>query len=109
MKLRSPAICLIPTAFQAKPDISAKHPESREFSEMEFPKTAKILEMDFPEYNTETRVEMDISNTIHKSVIWGMATDVVLMAVLMMGFKRAIILCPTLTSSRSLPARRFVR
>jgi len=66
--------------------------------------------MDFSKYKTKKWVEMDFFMTTQEPVEWVKATDVVLMAVLMiMMLQMANILCPTLRNCRSLPARTGVR
>ena len=86
-------------------DVSTQIPEM-DFSKY---KTKKQVEMDFSKYKTKKRVEMDFSMTTQEPVERVKATDVVLMAVLMMMLQMATILCPTLTSRRSLPACTGVR
>jgi len=51
---------------------------------MVFSITAQISEMDFSEYKTNKRVEMDFSMTTQEPVEQVKATHVVLMAILMM-------------------------
>jgi hypothetical protein len=84
--------------------IPAQIPEM-DFSEY---KTKKLVEMDFSKYKTMRRVEMDFYMTTQEPVQQVYSTDMVLMAVLMM-LQMATILCPTLTSCRSLHACTGVR
>ena len=109
-----------PTAIWRKPDINDKEQQTMEPVEMDFSMTAQIREMDcsisaqiteinFSEYMTKKRVEMDYSMATQEPVERVMATDTVLMAVLMMMLQMATILCPMLTSRRGLPARTGVR
>jgi len=69
--------------------------------EMDFSeyKTKKQVEMDFSEYKTKKRVEMDFSMTTQQPVERVQATDVVIMAVLMMMLLMATTICPTLTKA----------
>jgi len=60
--------------------------------------------MDFTENNTKKWMETDGSMATQEPVVWVYATDVELMAVLMMMLQMATLLCPTLTSHQSLPA-----
>jgi len=108
-KHRSPDFCLPPTAIQIKPVINDKDQQTRKWVEMDFSITAQTSEMDFSEYKTKKRVEMDFSMTTQEPVERVKATDVVLMAVLIMMLQMATILCPTLTSRQSLPACTGVR
>ena len=91
------------------PEMDFAEYKTKKRVEMDFSITAQIPEMDFSEYKTKKRVEMDFSMTTQEPVERVKATDVVLMAVLMMMLQMATILCPTLTSRRSLPACTGVR
>jgi len=78
--------------------------QTRQWVEMDLSIHPQIPEMDFPEYKTMKRREMDFSRTTLEPVERVKAMDVVLIALLLiMMLHRATILCPTLTSCRSLP------
>jgi len=82
-------------------DISTAQTLEMDFSEYT---TMKRVEIDFSEYTTIKREEMNFSLTTREQVEWVKATDIVLMAELMMMFQMATILCPRLISRRRCPA-----
>ena len=93
-KHRPPGFCLPPTAIQTKPVINDKDQQARELVEIVFSITAQTSEMDFSEYKTKKRVEMDFSMTTQEPVEQVKATEVVIMTVLTM---IQTTFCPTLT------------